>query len=336
MVKSTTGKSITAAHNERAWRDVIESCHVKLPRVGLNGEVFLRWFSVVAHVMPVFLYKYLFAPGHSSEFPETLDRERANPPTRSHCETDWCEVIRGYTMLQLSECLGRFQKLWTDNDMASLLPDELEDGDTIPDSSVSERFRSCLARYSWDRMGCRLFPLSLNALEEAVDPLNTHKDPDNAMVYPTLLTTTALLNLTLYSSRDQGDTTFSGGPFERPVKDIRKDLRAQNRSEVEFPPDNGGIEMRFGRGTRYPFLTERDIESLSLLSLFRELRDRASVLNKKLEHQVRIMWFRLCEIAYKRRRQAHIDSRTTDSGLTLEQELALFDAVSGASVEFRS
>ena len=153
--------------------------------------------------------------------------------------------------------------------MASLLPDEVEDGETIPDSSVSESFRSCLARYSLVRMGCRLFPLSLNALEEAVDPLNTHEDPDNVMVYPTLLLTTALLNC-------------------------------------------------------------------SLLSLFRELRIRAKALNKGLEHQVRIMWFHLCEIAYKRRRQAHIDSRTASSGLTHEQELALFDALTGASVEFRS
>ena len=45
-----------------------------------------------------------------------------------------------------------------------------------------------------------------------------------------------------------------------------------------FPLDNGGLEMEFGEGTRILFLEERKIESLSLLSLLREVRNRAGEL----------------------------------------------------------
>ena len=60
VVKSKSKKSIKTAVNEVEYCDIVESCHVKHPRVDMEGNVYLRWFAVVAHVMPVFLYSYLF------------------------------------------------------------------------------------------------------------------------------------------------------------------------------------------------------------------------------------------------------------------------------------
>ena len=335
LVKSTTGRTITAAHNEVEWCDAVESCHVKLPRVGLDGKVHLRWFAVVAHVMPVFLYKFLFAPS-TSEIPVALDRERENRPTRAHCKTNWCEVIRGYSIIQLSDCLGRFRKLWTDDDLASTPSVAESEDDSVPDSAASERARSSLTGVSWDRPGAALFPLSLNSLGEEVDSLNTHPDPQNVKVYPNLLLTQTLLQLTVYSARHKEETAFRGGPFDIETPKIRADLRRANKSEVVFPPDNGGLEIEYGKGTRYPFLNETHIESISLLSLFRELRGRASALNQdRLADQVRILWFQLCEVAYKRRRQAHIENGAPNPDLSEAQKLALFDVASEASAVVR-
>ena len=50
-----------------------------------------------------------------------------------------------------------------------------------------------------------LFPLSLNALGEEVDALNTHEDPTNAKVYPSLLTNKALSHLAVFSTRPKAE-----------------------------------------------------------------------------------------------------------------------------------
>ena len=316
----------------------MESTHVKLPRVGIDGNVHLRWFAVVAHIMPLFVYRYLFDPAAihlivPREYKQLEEHE--NLPTPELCETDWCQKIRGYSIMDISNCLGKLTTLWlTKSGGATALPDESTAENLEPGSSYNERAAICFARVKWDNLRNMLFPLSLNALGEEVDALNTHEDPTNALVYPSLLTNQALSHLAVFSTRPKAEAPlFKGGPFDQSSFELRKKLKNANKSSCEFPPENGGIEMEFGEGTRFPFLNEQKIESLSLLSLFRELYNRAGELNNDaLKKVIRVKWFQMSEQAYIRRRQAHTDAQPEDPNLTERDRFALFDAVSGASL----
>ena len=338
VVKSKSKKSIKTAVNEVEYCDIVESCHVKHPRVDMDGNVHLRWFAVVAHVMPVFLYSYLFDTGMNRlTIPRGFNlTERENPPTLDHCQVNWCERIRGYSLIDISNCLAKMRRVWIDtNGGVTLLPDEFRAENSQPETSYSDRVARCLSKIQWQSFRAVLFPLSLNALGEEVDPLNKHEDPENVDVYPPLLTTRTLLQLTVYATRPSSEKAiFKGGPFKKCPFGLSAKLRSKNASKV-FPPDNGGLEMEFGEGTRYPFLDEQAIESISLLSLFREIRERAKILkhDQLIEH-VRVTWFQLCEVAYKRRRQAHIEAQSCDSDSLERDEMAVFDAVSGASLVF--
>ena len=85
-----------------------------------------------------------------------------------------------------------------------------------------------------------------------------------------------------------------------------------------------------------PVLVERKVESLSLLSLFRELRNPVGELkNNALKELIRIECFQLYKQNYRRPRQANIDVQRDDLCLSERDRPGLFDSVSGASVVFK-
>ena len=127
--------------------------------------------------------------------------------------------------------------------MATLLPDDFQTENTQPRSSYSERVAECLPKIMWNSFKAVLFPLSLNALGEEVGGSNTHDDPENVDVYPSLLTTRALLGLTVFATRlSSKKSIFKDGPFDKDKFNQSAALRTENASNV-FPPDNGGLEM---------------------------------------------------------------------------------------------
>ena len=208
---------------------------------------------MVAYVMPVFLYSYLFdTSANILTIPRGFDlTEREHPPTLDHCQVNWCERIRGYSLIDISNCLAKMRKVWIDtNGGATLLPDEFRAENSQPETLYSDRVAKCLSKIQWNSFKAVLFPLSLNALGEEVDESNKHDDPENVYVYPSLLTTRALLQLTVFATRPSSKKSmFKGGPFEKDTFKQSALLRTKNASKL-FPPDNVGLELEFGEGTR--------------------------------------------------------------------------------------